>query len=98
MYIYDPSFEHQMSTITSRQQKGKDARIAEYTWMSKAIQLRHHLRQNGNKAIDEIWMGGGGNHGGTCQDMACKWLYGEIRKDMGNASKQVRTNFVKIPL
>ena len=45
-----------------------------------------------NLKIDNIFLGGGGNSGIECQDMACKWLRSEVMKYMGSMDNGVVVN------
>ena len=41
---------------------------------TKALELIYRIRKTQGLAINEIYMGGGGNEGGSCQAMCLDWI------------------------
>ena len=74
-WIYDSSY-------APAQQGGVQRRLHQLPFMKRGWDIIKAYKGR-NLRIDKIFVGGGGNSSGVCQDMACHWMRGEVMSYMG---------------
>ena len=85
VWIYDPSYQ------APTQQGGSRRRLNHLAFMNRAWELIQAFKTMKVK-IGAIFLGGGGNDKGICQDMACKWLRGEVMNHLGQKEYRVQVD------
>ena len=74
VYVYDPSYEAPPSPTTRRNLKSLPLVGA------KAYKMITELRNKRGLAIEEVFVGGGGNLEGDCRKMSLQWIRGGVEQ------------------
>ena len=92
VWIYDPSYG-----INYEERKEGDGdgdgkrRLHQFPFMKRGWDLVRSIRRKGLK-VGGIFIGGGENWTGICQDMACEWIRGEVLGYVGEEWGRIEVN------
>jgi hypothetical protein len=79
MWIYDPAYDAHGPPVYNGD--GSKKRLPEISGFALARDMRQWIGQNG-LGLTRVYCGGGGNQGGLCQEMSCRWIAEEMVKEM----------------
>jgi hypothetical protein len=79
MWIYDPAYNADGPPVYNVD--GSKKRLSEISGFALARDMRQWIGQNG-LGLTKVYTGGGGNQGGFCREMSCRWIATEMVKEM----------------